>query len=128
MNTLIDKLWAEFRDREWDLKTCNCGHLCARWVAMCRGRTVDDGKVVEFDGEEPDVSGLVRATPVEVTRRMGQPKRRRDGRSPGDVVLLEDGTLGVDLGYCLLTMVEERGLARVEIAEGAKFLAWEAGG
>lgn len=109
-SALIDKLWIEFKDKPWDLENCNCGHLCARWVGL--------------HGREVSVEGLTEAKAAYLTQRLGKPAKRRDGPHRGDVVLVEDGTLGIWLGYCLLTMIEERGLARIEVPSGAKMVAW----
>ena len=106
----VDKLWVEFKDKPWDLEGCNCGHLCARWVGM--------------NGREVSVEGLTEAKASHLTQRLGKPRKRADGVFRGDVVLVEDGTLGIWLGYCLLTMIEERGLARVEVQPDAKMVAW----
>ena len=91
----------------------NCGELAHAYAQMRLGRSL------------MPVTGLTHPSVAELSKRLGRPRRRREGMSYGDIVLFENGDLGINLDYCLLTVVEKVGIARVNIDKSLRYAAWQ---
>ena len=90
----------------------NCGQLCHAWAEMRLGRPVES------------VAGLTHPSVAELNKRLGRPRRRSEGMNYGDVVLFENGDLGICLDYCILTIIEDKGWGRASIDKSLRYAAW----
>lgn len=94
-------------ERPYKLGEADCATLCRDYVELLTG------KRHEWDDDVFTVKA--------VKKVLGKPKRGFG--EYGDIVLYESH-LSVNLGYCMLTMVEGFGMARASAMEGGRAIHW----
>ena len=100
MQVAAAKVAEDYNGKRWRLGRADCATLCRDYWALLTG--------VEHKWDLG-----ARLSVKAVTGLLGRPERHI---RPGDVVLTRDH-LAVNLGYCLLTMIEGEGVARVPVAD-----------